>query len=817
MRGRAVQELRDRDERPIEAGAMVEARRTVWSVRAVRCRDRLALVHLVARSRQVPATRVLVTPFDRLTACAPRAAARVSRRAWMQALRALAGEACPFDVPGSAAGARVALLPFQLEPLLAMRLGIATRVLIADEVGLGKTVQAALVARDLFDRHPEATALIVAPASLREQWRDELRARTGLEATVADAGWVRTMEGTLPRGISAWRLARLVVVSIDFVKQVEILSEMRRVVWSLLVVDEVHAVAPGSDRFEAVSSLSARSERVVLLTATPHDGDEARYAALCRLGRLDGDRPLAVFRRTRRSLGPGMPLDLPPRRSGVSLRVRPAAAEARLHALLDRYVKRVWRDAPENVRPASRLAMSVLVKRAASSPWSLEQSLRRRRELITGDADLPAQRALEFGDGGQQPDGRDDADAAPDAVLGAAGLSPSHERTWLNLLINAASAASTGERKLAALERLLRRTGEPAIVFTEYRDTLSRLAHGLARRHALACLHGGLDADSRRRALEAFRSGAARVLLSTDAASQGLNLQQRCRLVVHVELPWNPLRIEQRNGRVDRIGQTRTVHAIQLVGRDSAEERIESRLADRRRRIDTALDRGPDEIGLLDLALFDSPPSTTGIERAAPCSAASGRAPAGDIAWPNLSAEAQRTASFLGWLRGLSPASVTSRPPDDGPARMHLGASAARRLGLGPGRLVVHRTRIRDVRGDVRETSLDVHHLRQLEGSSEADRRTVLVSQRVGARAEQRLDAIRGVADRADEGIDRRRRAIDRLELERRQPDQLDLFDEFAPLRSVPDPARPRPGVEGEATAGAWSADVDLVLIGELG
>jgi hypothetical protein len=117
----------------------------------------------------------------------------------------------------------------------------------------------------------------------------------------------------------------------------------------------------------------------------------------------------------------------------------------------------------------------------------------------------------------------------------------------------------------------------------------------------------------------------------------------------------------------------------------------------------------------------------------------------------------------------------------------------------------------------VRETSLDVHHLRQIEGSSDVDRRTAVVAQRVCARAGQRLDAIRGVADRVDEAIDRRRRAIDRLELERRQPDQLDLFDEFAPLRSIPDPAGPRPGVEPAAPEGAWSADVDLVLIGELG
>ena len=819
-----MQEMRRREDSPLEAGTIVEARRALWSVRATRRADRLTLVHLVARGARVPGTRALVSPFDRLTPHAPRLTAWVSRRAWMHSLRSHIAEVCPFDAPASAASANVTLVPFQLEPLLALRFGLATRVLVADEVGLGKTIQAALVARDLVDRHPETTVLIVTPAGLREQWQRELRVRTGLETTVAEAAWLRATEATLPRGVNAWRLARLVVVSIDFAKQPEILRTLQDVVWSLLIVDEAHLVAPGTERFDAVGSLAAHSERVMLLTATPHDGDEARFAALCELGRIDGDGPLAIFRRTRRALPPGMRLDIPPRRVSVRLRVRPSAAEARLHALLDRYVRCVWHDAPETTRTASRLAMSVLVKRAASSPWSLEQSLRRRRALMTTEAGAPAQSGLDFDDLadriGRDLGDPDAADSAPDAVLGAAGLAPNRERTWLNLLINAASAASAGERKLAVLERLLRRTREPVIVFTEYRDTLARLAGHVSRQSTLTCLHGGLDAEARRHALGAFASGAARVLLSTDAASQGLNLQHRCRLVVHVELPWNPLRIEQRNGRVDRIGQPRAVHAVHLVGRDTAEERIEARLADRRRRIDAALERGFDEVAVLGLALLHPSDSSgtagSNAQGAAEALDSSRGARSEDVLWPNLSLDAERTASWLEWLRSVRPHDAAVHAPDGALERTRLHPRAVRRLGLERGLLALHRTRLRDARGAIRETSLDVHHLPGAQGALESDPRSASVSQRIHSRAAERLETVRRAADRADEALERRRRAMHRLDLATRPPDQLDLFDEFAPPRPVASAARAGTGVGPGAADGVWSAEVDVVLVCEL-
>src|SRR6185503_7732422 len=135
---------------------------------------------------------------------------------------------------------------------------------------------------------------------------------------------------------------------------------------------------------------------------------------------------------------------------------------------------------------------------------------------------------------------------------------------------------------------------EPAIVFTEYRDTLHQLAH-LLRDFSPVLLHGGMTTSERQGMLRQFVAGSARLLLATDAASEGLNLHHRCRLVINLELPWTPVRLDQRAGRVDRIGQARTVHAIRLVAARTCEESIVARLTSRVDRINDALSAVPHE------------------------------------------------------------------------------------------------------------------------------------------------------------------------------------------------------------------------------
>jgi superfamily II DNA/RNA helicase len=158
---------------------------------------------------------------------------------------------------------------------------------------------------------------------------------------------------------------------------------------------------------------------------------------------------------------------------------------------------------------------------------------------------------------------------------------PQRERRMLTALVSGAETASLHESKVAALCRLLRRARESAIVFTEYRDTLAHLRACLTDRRGIPApvlLHGGLSREERAAALDEFAHASRSLLLATDAAAEGLNLHQRCRLVINLELPWNPMRLEQRIGRVDRIGQARTVHAFHLIARGTGEARILSRL-----------------------------------------------------------------------------------------------------------------------------------------------------------------------------------------------------------------------------------------------
>jgi superfamily II DNA/RNA helicase len=164
------------------------------------------------------------------------------------------------------------------------------------------------------------------------------------------------------------------------------------------------------------------------------------------------------------------------------------------------------------------------------------------------------------------------------------------ERAVLDRILVAAEISARSERKLVVLTRFLRRVHEPVVVFTEYRDTLSLInsAVGFSRRTVL--LHGGLTRIERRASVDAFTSGRANLLLATDAGAEGLNLQATCRVVVNLELPWNPVRLEQRIGRVDRLGQTRTVHAIHLFAEPSAESTVLARLVHRVDRIRTEAD-----------------------------------------------------------------------------------------------------------------------------------------------------------------------------------------------------------------------------------
>ena len=532
-----------------------------------------------------------VTPFDHVSASQSTRPRRRKRRTVLRgALGAIARERPALGL-WTAAAATLDLFAYQLEPALAVLRG-ATRVLLADGVGLGKTIQAGLILAELRVRGLVDRALILCPAGLRESWATELRDRFGIVAAVLDHTSLAVNLQELPAGVNPWAAHPVVIASIDLVKRLEVIAAVEEVPFDLVIADEAHHLTPDSDRGHAVSRLASRAPWVVLVSATPHSGDQAAFSYLTAIGSL-GD-PLVIFRRGRSAIG------LPDDRRARLMSVTATHDEARLLRATDHYARAIWQ-ARGRSDHAVQLVAITLARRAASSAAAVALTLARRRALLAGaPPPVPVQGSLPWDDGDH-----DDGDEL-DERLARPGLSDeARERRCLDQLIDLAQRAAAHSSKLSRLRRFLKRAGEPAVVFTEYRDTLQTAADLLASTFRLGAIHGGVPAAMRQEVLRQFDRGELDVLIATDTAGEGLNLHRRCRLVIDLELPWNPLRLEQRIGRVDRIGQRRRVHAVHLVHRGTVEDRVWNHLEQRRHRAEQALsERDADPLDVA-RAVFD--------------------------------------------------------------------------------------------------------------------------------------------------------------------------------------------------------------------
>ncbi len=521
-------------------GAGVKARGWRWRVgRAERAASCIAW-HVIPGQLGAPALDVLLHPFDRLVPdFGTKGWRHLSRAALRQQIAQLGG-AWPDQPLAALQTLKSAPWPHQLALAAALVEGRGTRLVLADAVGLGKTLTAALALAELRERGVGSHVLVLVPAGLRDQWRHELATRAGITAEVVDANALAARRRRALTPQLAWTVPGTFILSLDFAKQPAVMVGLLSRVWDAVVVDEAHLASGDSARRAVVSELAERSRVVLLVSATPHTGDTTQFRALMDMG---GEDQAVWIRRDRRAIG------IEPTARTRRWRVSCSGAELRLLRVLTAYA----RDVDRHGGPEARLVAVMIRKRALSSPHALRCTLRRRRLLLKNDGDT--QLALPF-DG---PDGETDmADVNDGVALGVPALADrAAEVERLEGLEALCGLAASDWSKAVALDRLLRRTREPVILFTEYRDTLHALLERFAGRATIAVLHGGLDRKTRGEAVASFTSGAARVLLATDAAAEGLNLQARCRLVVNVELPWSPLRLEQRAGRVDRLGQSR--------------------------------------------------------------------------------------------------------------------------------------------------------------------------------------------------------------------------------------------------------------------
>lgn len=552
-----------------EAGSLLEIRGQQWLLTRAQPFDACTVLSLEGRDRDNVMERMdVIDPFDRARPLSSRSLDRRRRRVVIAHALAAIHASKPADGLWTAAAARMDLHAYQLEPALAALSG-APRMLLADAVGLGKTIQAGLVLSELHHRGWIERALIVCPAGLRATWQRELRDRFSIEAAILDQQSIAERIAVLPVGINPWATENIAIVSIDFIKREEVMAALDAVPIDLLIADEAHHLTPGSDRGAAVARLAARAAWCVLASATPHSGDRTAFEYLTDLGR-HADQ-LLIFRRSRRDAG------FSDARRTQFLKVRPNAEERALFDAIERYSRAIWCGRGQ-IDHAARLVAITIARRASSSAAAISRTLQRRLALIGSTLIVTEQPHLPWED----IDEADGDDAA--TILAVHGLDNlDDERSLLQQLI-AFAAQCRSSSKMNRLTRLLSRISEPAIIFTEYRDTLEAITTALPRSYRIASLHGALPLDARHAVVDRFNSGDLDILVATDAAGEGLNLHHRCRLVIDFELPWTPLRLEQRIGRVDRIGQSRCVHAIRLFHAGTIEQDVLDRLALRRDR-----------------------------------------------------------------------------------------------------------------------------------------------------------------------------------------------------------------------------------------
>ena len=510
---------------------------------------------------------------------------------WQAARLTLREGAAPFRSLG-----RISIRPrsYQLVPLLmALRLD-PVRLLIADDVGVGKTIEALLIARELFDRGEIGRLCVLCPPSLCEQWQREMAEKFSLRSVVVRSGTVGQLERRKPISESLYRHFPVQVGSIDFLKTDRNRHAFLHDCPDLVIVDEAHGAARASDaarqqRHEFIREIAARQrQHLILLTATPHSGIELAFRSLLTLLRpafgewdvssLDEPRRIELARhyvqRTRRDI----------ENQWEGSRCFPIRESSdKIYSLSASYrdlFSRSYHFCEEIVAAGQRLnerrrrvrywGALALLGCVMSSPAAAAAALAARQDTPPPDADSVEPRLPV-----EPSDDRVDDDQPAGMISSATVALDAAARLQLREIERRAEALchSPDDRKLAGCADLvsgLIREGQHPIVWCRYVATADYVAEGLRRALELAwsdvrvaSITGRLGDDERRAKVRELAREPRRVLVATDCLSEGINLQEGFSAVVHYDLPWNPNRLEQREGRVDRYGQSaRVVNAI---------------------------------------------------------------------------------------------------------------------------------------------------------------------------------------------------------------------------------------------------------------
>ncbi|WP_420239629.1 DEAD/DEAH box helicase [Telmatobacter bradus] len=554
-----------------------------------------------------------------------------------------AGTASPDGIAYIAAAARVAdalthdvllapiesaviPLPHQLRALSRAIANDRVRYLLADEVGLGKTIEAGLIMRELKLRGLVKRTLVVAPKGLVSQWVSEMRFHFGEDFQLVLPEDIKTLRRIAPATgfdhgdkdnhdaevlpANAWQMFSQVVVPIDSVKPLEKrrgwtsaqlndhnrerFEDLISAGWDLIIVDEAHRLGGSTDqvaRFKLGQGLAEAAPYLLLLSATPHQGKTDAFHRLVSL--IDAKEFPDISSVTRERVQPhvirtekrqaidadGKPLFKPRHTQLIPVRWEERhRTQQALYEAVTEYVREGYNQAMQEKKSYIGFLMILMQRLVVSSTSAIRTTLERRLEALA----TPQQQLTLFPVTSEEDWADLDGQEQIEVLIRTRLKALKNERAEVKLLLDTAARCeqigsdAKAEALLDWLYRLQSEENDPelkALVFTEFVPTQKMLHRFLTERgFSVVCLNGSMEMDDRKRVQEAFAKDA-RILISTDAGGEGLNLQF-CHVVFNYDIPWNPMRLEQRIGRVDRIGQAHVVRAINFVFEGSVEHRV---------------------------------------------------------------------------------------------------------------------------------------------------------------------------------------------------------------------------------------------------
>ena len=612
-------------------GSMVVVRDEEWLVTQVEPTTDGHFVHVVGLSELVRDTEAIFsTAIDDVVVADPAKTTVVAdgspryreSRLWLEAMLrktpvpiadpalTTAHRALADPLPYQFAAVRQALDPDNLRP----------RILLADAVGLGKTLEIGMILSELARRGRGERILVVTPKHVLEQMQFELWTRFALPFVRLDSTGIQRIRQKLPANRNPFAFFKRVIISIDTLKSDKYVAHLRKHRWDAVVIDESHNVTNSSTQnFRLATMLSRQTDALILASATPHNGDPRSFAALIRMLEPSAVKPDGVeldeeqvkrliVRRHRHSpeVASVVGSDWAERKEPQNVLVPASPVEEEIAVELERtWLWPAGGSSPYSGKGGATLFPWTLAKAFLSSPAALEESVRKRLRVLEG--------------GREESDDEDSLVAvAPDdetPLLGTGSPEPARggtrdaERAALVRLHELArrsltEASAKYDALLAHLRGIGVRNGAEmrAVVFAERVATLGWLQEKLVKdlglaKEAVAVLHGGLSDVDQQAIVESFKlaSSPIRVLVTGDVASEGVNLHSHCHHLVHYDIPWSLIRIEQRNGRIDRYGQkhapqiTTLLLDPQTTTRFGGDIRVLTRLVDREHHAHQAL------------------------------------------------------------------------------------------------------------------------------------------------------------------------------------------------------------------------------------